>query len=228
MSVRAPYADRVEAGRTLARLLEPHGWAAGRAPSAAPVVLGLPRGGVPVAAQVALALRAPLDVLVVRKLGLPAQPELAMGAIAGVGGAVEVVRNETVLADAAVPDRVFDAVYRRELAELMRRADAYRGGRKPVAVRGRVVLVVDDGLATGSTMRAAITAVRRQQPSRLLAAVPTASPRSVAELREVDGLDEVVCPRTPDGFAAVGQAYRDFAATQDDEVRRLLREHPYR
>lgn len=186
------------------------------------VVLGLPRGGVPVAAQIAARLSAPLDVLVVRKLGLPGHPELAMGAIAGVGSAVEVVRNERVLAHERVPDEVFDAAYRRELATLREREGAFRRGRAPAAVHDQVVIVVDDGLATGSTMRAALAAVRRQRPARLVVAVPVGSAATC------DGLaaeaDEVVCAWVPDGFSAVGQAYVDFSQTDDEQVHRALGE----
>src|SRR6266702_5548930 len=142
------YADRGDAGRALAELLSHY------TAQADVVVLGLPRGGVPVAARVATALGAPLDVLVVRKLGLPWQPELAMGAIAGVGDEVELIRNDPVLTRSRVSPRVFDSVYRRELLELRRREDSYRGGRPPAQIRGRTVILIDDGLATGSTMRA--------------------------------------------------------------------------
>lgn len=212
---RAPYADRIAAGRALAAQLTAY---EGNATDV--LVLGLPRGGVPVAAVVAAELGASLDVLVVRKLGLPHYPELAMGAIAGVGDTVELVRNEPVLARAPVTMDAFDAVYQREVTELRRRMTAYRGGRPPVPIDGRVVIVVDDGLATGSTMRAAVAAVRRQQPARLVVAVPIASRTACAELgKEVD---DVVCTWTPEPFHAVGQGYRDFSPTSDDEVRRAL------
>lgn len=211
------YADRVEAGAVLAQQLRHY---AGRDDV---VVLGLPRGGVPVAARVATVIGAALDVLVVRKLGLPWHPELAMGAIAAVGDTVEVIRNEQVLAGYAVAAGAFDEVYQRELAELRRREKAYRQGRPPVTVRDRVVIIVDDGLATGATMRAAAAALRRQEPRRVVVAVPVAAPATCAALRDhVDEVDEVVCAAQPEPFCAVGQAYRDFSATQDDEVRRLL------
>ena len=207
------FADRAEAGRALARAL------AGLGADDA-VVLGLPRGGVVVAAPVAAALGAPLDVLVVRKLGLPAQPELAMGAIAAVGEAVETIRNPEVLDAAGVDDAAFTAVRERELVELHRRVEAYRTGRPPVPVRGRTVVLVDDGLATGSTARAALAALRSQAPARVVLAVPVGSPRVVAELStEVDAL---VCLAAPAGFRAVGQAYADFSATADDAVRAAL------
>jgi putative phosphoribosyl transferase len=208
------YADRDDAGRTLAELLSHYG--------AQPdvVVLGLPRGGVPVAARVATALGAPLDVLVVRKLGLPWQPELAMGAIAGVGEEVELIRNDPVLTRSRVSPRVFDSVYRRELLELRRREDSYRGGRPPAQIRDRTVILIDDGLATGSTMRAGVAAVRRQRPSRVVVAVPVGAAETCAGLR--NDVDEVVCALTPARFMAVGQAYRDFTPTSDAEVRHLL------
>ena len=205
-----PFADRIEAGRELASLL------AGYAGRDDVVVLGLPRGGVPVAAEVATALGAALDVLVVRKLGLPSRPELAMGAIADVGNAVEIVTNSSVLTHLSVPQADFDAVYRRELIELRRRTAAYRGDRAPVRLTGRVVIIVDDGLATGSTMRAAVAAVRRREPSRLLVAVPVAGADTCDELAH--DVDQVICARTPDPFVAVRQGYRDFTQTSDAEV----------
>jgi predicted phosphoribosyltransferase len=211
---REPYADREQAGRELAGLLS------ARAGPPAPTVLGLPRGGVPVAREVARALGGVLDVLVVRKLGLPGQPELAMGAIAGVGSEIETVRNETVLARAGVPDERFAAVYRAEAAELRRREQTYRGGRVPAPVTGRAVIVVDDGIATGSTVRAACAAVRRRGPARLVVAVPVAAAEAVRAL--VDAADEIVCAWTPEPFQAVGQGYRDFAQVSDEQVRALL------
>lgn len=211
------FADRAEAGRVLAGAVTA---ALADGGAGAPVVLGLPRGGVVVAAPVAAALRAPLDVLVVRKLGLPGRPELAMGAIAAVGDAVETVRTPEVLAAAGVDDAAFAAVRERELTELRRRTEAYRTGRAPVPVAGRTVVLVDDGLATGSTMRAALAALRRQAPACVVAAVPVASPRVAAELSPQ--VDALVCLSAPDGFRAVGQAYADFSATSDEEVRTAL------
>jgi predicted phosphoribosyltransferase len=207
------FADRRAAGRALGerlRALESHD----------PVVLGLPRGGVILAAEVARALGAPLDVLVVRKLGLPWQPELAMGAIAAVGGTVETVRVEAVLVAAHVEPDVFDEVRARELAELRRRETVYRGDRPPVGLEGRGVVVVDDGLATGATMRAAVAAVRRQDPQRITVAVPIGSPTACAAL--APEVDELVCLEAPYTFRAVGQGYADFSATSDDEVRAAL------
>lgn len=208
-----PYRDRAEAGRALAAELGRH-----RGPGT--IVLGLPRGGVPVAAEVARVLGAPLDVIVVRKLGVPGQRELAMGAVAGVGGHVEVVRNEAVLAQVGVGPGAFDRVLRAEVEELHRREVLYRGERRPPEVEGRTVVVVDDGLATGSTMRAALTALRRRDPARIVIVVPVAATSACAAFAHE--VDEVVCGWTPEPFHAVGQAYADFAPTSDEEVHRLL------
>ena len=209
-----PYADRDEAGRELASQLGEY------ADRDDVVVLALPRGGVPVAAPVALALKAPLDVLVVRKLGHPRQPEVAMGAIAGVAGEVELVRNERVLQMAPVREEDFRSVYDAELDELRRRESAYREGRPPARVRDSVVLLVDDGLATGSTMLAAVAAVRSQSPARLVVAAPIGAADTCRQLREE--ADEVVCGWTPEPFYAVGQGYRDFGQTPDAEVKQAL------
>ena len=207
------FADRRAAGRALGERL------ALSAP-ADPVVLGLPRGGVVVAAEVAAALHAPLDVLVVRKLGLPWQPELAMGAIAAVGDAVETVQVARVMATAQVDQESFAAVRGRELDELRRRESAYRGDRPPVSLSGRDVVLVDDGLATGATMQAAVAAARRLHPRRITVAVPVGSPRACEFL--APDVDEVVCLQAPRLFRAVGQAYADFGQTTDDEVRAAL------
>jgi len=207
-----PYADRAAAGRALAAEL---GEVAGSV-----LVLGLARGGVPVAAPVAEALGAELDVLIVRKLGLPGQPELAMGAVAGVGDETHTVRNEQVLR--GVNEGTLETVREREIRELRRREQAYRGDRPPVDVRDRVVILVDDGLATGSTMRAAVEAVRQQGPAKVIVAVPVGGPDSCHRLSAI--ADEVVCVWIPRHYAAVGQAYRNFAPVADDEVRRVLAE----
>jgi putative phosphoribosyl transferase len=211
------FADRREAGRALGARLT--GAVHGEV-----VVLGLPRGGVVVAYEVARALAAPLDVLVVRKLGLPWQPELAMGAIAAVGDVVETVRAEAVLASADVDDATFETVRARELAELRRRETAYRGDRPAVPLTGRVVVLVDDGLATGSTMRAAVVAARRQGPAGVTVAVPIGSPGACAALAAE--VDELVCLWAPGSFRAVGQGYDDFTATSDEEVRAALGAEP--
>lgn len=212
MGVRR-FADRRAAGRALGEHL------ARREPTD-PLVLGLPRGGVVVAAEVADILLAPLDVLVVRKLGLPAQPELAMGAIAAVGDAVETVRVDAVLAAAGVDPAVFEEVGRRERVELRRREAAYREGRPPVPVTGRHVVLVDDGLATGATMHAAVVALRAGGPASVTVAVPVASPRALAALEPL--VDEVLSLAAPASFRAVGQAYADFGQTTDAEVRAAL------
>ncbi|MFC3979265.1 phosphoribosyltransferase [Streptosporangium jomthongense] len=206
------FEDRRDAGRVLARLLEHY---RGR-PDV--VVLGLPRGGVPVAYEIAVSLGAPLDVFVVRKLGLPGHEELAMGAIAG-GGVV--VLNEDVVRRAGVSPETLREVAAGERRELVRRERAYREGGAPLDLMGRTVVVVDDGLATGATMRAAVAALRRHEPAGIVVAVPTAPEPAVGELRE--SADQVVCASTPPLFSAVGFSYRDFAQTTDEEVRDLLR-----
>ncbi len=207
------YADRHDAGRVLARLLPGLDLVAERPPAA---VLGLPRGGVVVAAPVAAALHAPLDAVVVRKLGVPGRAELAMGAVAAVAGRLEVVWNPAVLTRAAVPDADLEGVLRHEVAELRRRDELYRGDRPPPALEGGTVVLVDDGLATGATMRAALEGVRRRGARAVVVAVPVGAPETCrAMAREVDVL---VCPLVPTPFRAVGQAYGDFAPTSDEEV----------
>jgi putative phosphoribosyl transferase len=217
MDTAPRYDDRHHAGRVLAVLLTGHPLLAGGAP---PTVLGLPRGGVVVAAPVAAALQCPLDAVVVRKLGLPRQPELAMGAVAAVAGRLEVVWNPMVFARSRVPDADLEAVVSREVAELRRRDEAYRAGRPPPVLDGAVVVLVDDGLATGASMRAALEAVRRHRPAGVVVAVPVGAPETCRALaREVDVL---VCPSTPRPFRAVGQAYADFSPTSDAEVQHAL------
>ena len=211
---RSRFADRTAAGRALAALLGEY------ADRDDVIVLGLPRGGVPVAAEVAGALGAKLDVLIVRKLGVPRQPELAMGAIAAVGDLVEVVANDTVVARLGISAADFDDVRRRELLELQRRTAEYRDGRPSPVLRDRVVILVDDGLATGSTMRAAVAAVRRQEPLRLIVAIPVGAADTCSMLRAE--VDDVLCALTPEPFRAVHQGYVDFTQTADAEVLALL------
>jgi predicted phosphoribosyltransferase len=206
------FRDRVEAGDALAELL---GRYAGQSDV---LVLALPRGGVPVAARVAEALGAPLDVFVVRKLGVPGHEELAMGAIAS--GGVRVV-NEQVVGRLRLGEADLQRVAEAEGRELTRREQRYREGRGPPELAGRVVILVDDGLATGSTMRAAVAAARRLRPARVVVAVPTAPASTCRQLR--DEADEVVCATTPRPFRAVGYSYRSFPQTSDEEVRTLLR-----
>jgi putative phosphoribosyl transferase len=203
--------DRHDAGRQLADRLTHH---AGR-PDA--IVLALPRGGVPVGFEVARALGVPLDVFLVRKLGVPGREELAMGAIAS--GGVRVL-NEEVIHALRIPPAIIDAVAAEEQAELERREQAYRDGRPAPDVRGRVAILVDDGLATGSSMRAAVEALRQRDPARIVVAVPVGAPETCAVLGEI--ADEVVCGYEPEHFAAVGLWYEDFTQTSDDEVRELL------
>ena len=205
------FKNRSEAGRFLAEQLSAY---ANRPDT---LVLALPRGGVPVAYEVAKALGAPLDVFQVRKLGLPGHEELAMGAIAT--GGVR-VRNPEVVEYLRIPDEVIDEVTARERQELERRERLYREGRPALSPRGRVVILVDDGLATGSTMLAAVLALRQQQPASIVVAVPVAAKQTCEELRAA--ADEVVCAVTPDPFYAVGLWYEDFAQTTDEEVRELL------
>jgi len=206
------FRDRVEAGDVLAARL---GHYAGRDDV---LVLALPRGGVPVGARVARALRAPLDVFVVRKLGVPGHEELAMGAIAS--GGVR-VRNEEVIRKLRVDEATIQRVAEAEERELARRERSYREQRLPPDLGDRVVVLVDDGLATGSTMRAAVAAAGRLGPARVVVAVPTAPGSTCEQLRRE--ADEVVCATTPRPFRAVGYSYRSFPQTTDEEVRELLR-----
>jgi putative phosphoribosyl transferase len=181
------------------------------------IVLALPRGGVPVAYEIARTLEAPLDVFLVRKLGLPGRPELAMGAIAS--GGIRVL-NDDVVQWYGVPQETIERVASAEQAELTRRERAYRDNHLPPDLQGRTVVLVDDGLATGSTMKAAVQAVRAERPVHIVVAVPVGAPDTCRELAAV--ADEVVCARTPQPFSAVGLWYRDFSQTTDEEVRDLL------
>jgi predicted phosphoribosyltransferase len=205
------FKDRREAGRVLARVLAPY---SGRNDVQ---VLALPRGGVPVGLEVAQALAAPLDVFVVRKLGVPGHEEFAMGAIAS--GGVRVM-NDDVIRGLAIPPDVIDRVTAKEAFELQRREREYRGNRPPLAVEGTIVILVDDGLATGASMRAAATALRQLRPSKLVVATPVGDSSTCNEMRQL--ADEVFCAYLPDAFQAVGLWYEDFSETSDDEVRDLL------
>jgi putative phosphoribosyl transferase len=205
------FQDRTEAGRMLAERL------ASYKNRSDVVILALPRGGVPVAFEVAQALNAPLDVFVVRKLGVPGREELAMGAIAS--GGVRAL-NEDVVRMLQIPGEVIEEVAAKEMEELERRERLYRDNRPALDARGRVAILIDDGLATGSTMRAAAMAVRSQQPSRVVVAVPVAPSPACDELR--NEADEVICAETPEAFYAISLWYRDFTQTTDDEVRELL------
>jgi putative phosphoribosyl transferase len=206
-----PFRNRTEAGQLLARKLRRY------ADRPNIIVLALPRGGVPVANEVAKSLHAPLDVFLVRKLGVPGQEELAMGAIAT--GDVRVL-NEDVVRALKIPQRVIDSVAAQEARELERREHLYRGDRPSRDVNGRTVILVDDGLATGSSMRAAVAALRQKNPRRIVVAVPVAA---AATCREFEAeVDEIVCYQTPEPFYSVGLWYDDFSQTTDEEIRQLL------
>ena len=210
---RHSYADRRDAGRAVASALTDHHTVEADDDV---LVIGLARGGLPVAAEVASALGADLDVAVVRKLGVPGHEELALGAITS----SRMVINEDLMRSLRVPDDALDAVIDREQAELARREDAYRGGRPPAAVAGRVVLLVDDGIATGATMRVAALDARAGGASRVVVAVPTAPGVAASEFAVV--ADQFVCPHTPDPYVAVGLSYDDFHQVEDAEVMALL------
>jgi putative phosphoribosyl transferase len=205
------FRHRRDAGRQLARLLHPY------ANRSDVIVLALPRGGVPVAAEVAAALAAPFDVFLVRKLGVPFHPELAMGAIAE--GGVRVL-NRDVIDGLQIRDSDVERVSADERLELDRRARAFRGDRELKPVEGRIAILIDDGLATGSTMEAAVQAVRQRSPARVIVAVPVAAPETVERMQHI--ADEVVCVATPDPFQAVGLWYDDFAQMTDEEVLAML------
>jgi putative phosphoribosyl transferase len=207
-----PFADRLDAGRKLAEALAAY-------KDQHPIILALPRGGVPVAAEVAKAFGAPLDLILVRKLGVPDQPELAMGALVG-GRAPIIVRNDDVIRHTGVDEAEFARVCAREQAEIERRRQRYLGPRSHPEVNGRVVIVIDDGLATGATMRAALRATRARGPQRLVLAIPVAPTAALAAMREE--ADEIVCLETHDYFGAIGFYYRDFSQTSDEEVMAAL------
>jgi putative phosphoribosyl transferase len=205
------FRNRKEAGQILGRSLQKYK----DRPDV--LVLGLPRGGVPVAYEVARELNAPLDVFIVRKLGVPGHEELGMGAIAT--GGVRIL-HEGIVRELGISQKVIDVVSQEEQQELERRERLYRGNRPPPVIEGRTVIIVDDGLATGSTMKAALQALRQQNPAQLIVAVPTAPVETCEQLR--GNADEVVCAITPEPFFAVGGSYADFSQTTDEEVRDLL------
>lgn len=211
--IEVPIPDRVAAGRTLARMLEPY------RNKTDTIVLALPRGGVPVAWEIARELALPLDLLLVRKLGIPGHEEYAMGAIAS--GGVRVF-NEEALRFGRVDDVSLELVSQREQRELERRDRLYRDERPQPVLAGQQVLLVDDGLATGSTMRAAVQAVRQQGPARIVLVVPVASVEAIAVLTPL--VEEIVCPLVPDWLSSIGEWYRDFSQTSDREVQELLRQ----
>jgi putative phosphoribosyl transferase len=206
------FQDRFDAGRLLASKLRP---SVNRSDA---VVLALPRGGVPIGFEVAKALHAPLDVFVVRKLGVPGHEELAMGAIAS-GGIC--VLNEELVRAAGIPNELINAVAAAEERELERREHLYREGRPAVAVQGRTVILVDDGLATGSSMRVAIMALKRKNPAQIVVAVPVGAAAACVEIESK--VDQIICVATPEPFQSVGEWYMDFSQTSDEEVRDLLR-----
>jgi predicted phosphoribosyltransferase len=212
------FKDRSEAGRKLAAALA-------RYKSQQPAILALPRGGVPVAAEVAAALDAPLDLILVRKIGVPFQPELAMGAVVD-GGAPIVVRNEDVIRLAGIDESDFLAVCNSELKEIERRRQRYLGGRARVEVADRTAIVIDDGIATGATIRAALRATRARKPKKLVLAVPVAPTDSLASLRKE--ADEVVCLEEHEFFGAIGLYYADFRQISDEEVIAMLGRYPAR
>jgi putative phosphoribosyl transferase len=209
-----PFRNRTDAGRRLAEALMPYR-------NERPVVLALPRGGVPVAAEVARALHAPLDLILVRKIGVPYQPELAMGAVVD-GPEPLVVRNEDVIRVSGVSEADFDAIRDAELEEIRRRRSRYLGGRAHPDLAGRVAIVIDDGVATGATTRAALRAVRARDPRRLILAVPVAPTETLGEL--AGDADEIVCLEDHETFMAIGGYYSDFRQVEDEEVRATLAE----
>jgi predicted phosphoribosyltransferase len=210
------FKDRVDAGRKLAKALAGY-------KDQQPVILALPRGGVPVAAEVAAALNAPLDLILVRKIGVPFEPELAMGAVVD-GGAPTIVRNEDVIRLASIAETDFKAICDSELSEIERRRQRYLGSRERIDVSGRTAIVIDDGIATGATTRAALRATRMRNPKRLILAVPVAPTENLAALRS--DADEVVCLEDHEFFGAIGFYYTDFAQVSDEEVIELLKRFP--
>ena len=207
-----PFANRTQAGKELAKALSKY-------EDKRVVILALPRGGVPIAREVAIHLHAALDLILVRKIGLPLQPELAMGAVVD-GPHPLTVRNEDVIRISGITRAAFDAVRDRELAEIRRRRTAYLHGRPHADLKEKIVIVIDDGIATGATMRAALRAVRQQHPSKLVLAVPVAPTSTIADLS--GDADEIICLEQHDEFGAIGMFYADFAQVSDKEVRDAL------
>ena len=210
------FSDRSDAGRRLAKALSKY-------EDSNTVVLALPRGGVPVAAEVAAALNAPLDLILVRKIGVPVQPELAMGAVVD-GAAPIIVRNDEVIELTGTTAREFDEACARELAEIERRRQLYIGERARVEIAGHVVILIDDGIATGATTRAALQAIRKRKPKELVLAVPVAPPETIRQL--VKEVDTLICLETPEDFGAIGYFYRDFRQVSDREVIEILNRFP--
>lgn len=211
------FLDRTDAGFRLAAALSGY-------KGQYPVVLALPRGGVPVAAEVAKALNAPLDLVLVRKIGLPGQPELAIGAVVD-GERPIIVRNDELIRGAGVTDAAFEAVRKKESAEVERRRRCYVGMRGHPDLAGEVVIIVDDGIATGATMKAALQAIRRLDPKELVVAVPVAAPEAIEELRDL--ADTIICLETPTPFGAIGYFYDDFSQVSDAEVVSTLERFPF-
>ena len=210
------FSNRSDAGRRLAKALSKY-------EGSNTVVLALPRGGVPVAAEVAAALNAPLDLVLVRKIGVPVQPELAMGAVVD-GAAPIIVRNDEVIELTGTTAREFDEACARELAEIERRRQLYIGERARVEIAGHVVILIDDGIATGTTTRAALQAIRKRKPKELVLAVPVAPPETIRQLRQE--ADTLICLETPENFGAIGYFYRDFRQVSDREVIEILNRFP--
>jgi putative phosphoribosyl transferase len=210
------FENRTDAGLRLARALVKY-------KARHPVVLALPRGGVPVAAEVAAALDAPLDLVLVRKIGVPSQPELAMGAVTD-GGKPTIIRNSEIIELCDISEREFDAVCKEELVEIERRRRRYLGDRARTAVKSEVVIVVDDGIATGATTLAAVRAIRERKPKELVLGVPVAPLDTIEKLRSE--VDDIVCLETPGELGAIGYFYRDFHQVSDDEVISILSRFP--